>query len=522
MTWSAELWHLLKKDAAEHRWLAVLYLVIVVMAMGHAMSWHPLESSMLSMMMVLVAIAGGALTATAIQGDSPTQPDAFWSSHPIDASAVFATKLCSLVLIVAIATLAQVLVLRWFDLTWSESLHLVGQPAFSFAFGLLGALVVGAITRDVRTFVLAIVAIPITLIILGVLLDNISPKASSLRFTSSGLLATKVACVVAELLLLAWLYRSRDNRWLTRIFGFALVVLTLFTLLASLSPPARSDATVPEYVPRIAVRVVPRDARMPQTPADLGFDLIMPPDPEGYRYAIDGAKALVRLRDGSKMQIDLAYGLLQVSSSSFPLRPSVPLLPGVKWLGTGRRPDRRINLTGMVGADQRARLTGGVDSIAIDAKIRVLALAATDTIALSAGSERRDAGRFVRVEEWDPRNGNFLLTVRMENVTGKSPMEITDWIGEAGSRYALLNQRRGEGVALPESGNGFEVSGIVLPGSVTISNTARYGSREPAGAAAMLDPGWLRDARLLVITPVPLGSYRVHLEAPPPSVSGND
>jgi hypothetical protein len=513
MTWLGQLWHLLKKDAAEHRWLALLYVLSVVLAMGHAIGWHPLESSTLGMMMVLVAIVGGMVTATAIQGDSPTQPDAFWASRPLDSSAVVSAKISTLVVVVGVATLAQLFVLHWFDLDWSDSRQLVTEPALGFAFGLLGSLLVGAVTRDLRTFILAIIAIPVSLILLGLLLDSLYPRTSLLKFSSSGLLATKLLIVVAELLLLAWLYYSRDNRLLVRIAGFALAGLTLFTLLASIPQPARTDTTVPGYVPRIAIRVEQREPRIPRNGTDLGFDLVMPPDPEGYRYAIDGAKAVVRLRDGSRMRMDLGLGFLEVSSGALQSPSSLPLLRGVRWLGSEARAERRIDLAAMLDADQRARLARGVDSVAIDARVRVLALVASDTLALAVGSELRDGGRVVRVEEWDPRNGDFLLTVQMKDVRGKSAMDATDWIGEVYARYALLNQQRGEAVSLPTWGNGFGVSGIVLPGSTMLSNTARYGSREPVPARPVLDAAWLRNAALVVVTPVPLGSYPLHLEA---------
>ena len=513
MTWLEELWHLLKKDAVEHRWLGLLYVLCVVMAMGHAIGWHPLESSTLSMMMVLVAIVGGMLTAAAIQGDSPTQPDAFWASRPLDGSAIVSAKICMLVVVALIAALAQLFVLRWFDLDWSDALPLVTEPALGFAFGLLGSLVVGAAARDLRAFILSIIAIPVSLILLGLLLDSLYPRASLLKFSSSGLLTTKLLVVVAELLLLTWLYYSRDNRWLIRIAGFALAGLTLFTLLASIPQPARTDTMVPAYVPRIAIRVEPRELRIPRNGTDLGFDLVMPPDPAGYRYAIDGAKAVVRLRDGSRMRMDLGLGFLEISSGGLQSPSSHPLLRGVRWLGTETPAERRIDLAAMLDADQRARLARGVDSVAIDARVRVLALIATDTLALAVGSELRDAGRIVRVEEWEPRNGDFLLTVQMKDVRGKLAMEATDWIGEVYARYGLLNQQRGEAVSLPTWGNGFGVSGIVLPGSTMLSNTARYGSREPVPARPALDAAWLRDAELVVVTPVPLGSYPLHLEA---------
>jgi hypothetical protein len=520
MTWLGEFWHLLRKDAAEHRWLALIYALAIVVAMGHAMGWHPLESSAFSMTMVLVAIVGGILTALAIQGDSPTQPDAFWVSHPIDASAVLATKICTLLVVVAIAAVAQLLVLHRFDLSWSDSLHLLGEPGLGFGFGLLGALVVAALTRDVRTFILAIVAIPVTLILLGILLDSIFPRTSSFKFTSNSLAITKTLCVLAELLLLAWLYRSRDNGWLVHLVGFALAGLTLFALLARVPQPARIDAMVPAYVPRIAIRIEPRQSRLPPNPTDLGFDLVMPPDPVGFRYAIDGAKAVVRLRDGSTIKTDLGFGFLEVSSGTFQPGASFPRLPGIRWLGAEARAERRIDLAAMLDRDQVARIAGGVDSVAIDAHVRVLALNATDTIPLATGSEVRHAGRLVRIDEWDARGGNFMLTVRMQNVTGKSPMEVTDWIGEAESRYALVNERRGEGVSLPSWGNGFDVSGIVIPGSVMLLNTARYGSRTSVRVPAALDAAWLRDAKLVAVTPVPLGSYPVHLDASSLSVEG--
>jgi hypothetical protein len=511
--WPEQVLHLLKKDVAEHRWLVLLYLVIIAMAMGHAMGWHPLESPGLSMMMVLVGIIGGMVVASVIQGDSPTRTDAFWASHPIDASAVLASKICAAVLVVGIAMLAQLVVLHWYDLAWSESFRLAGRPAVGFAFGLLGALAVGALTRDMRSFILVALAIPVTLILLGSLLMSAFPQLTFLQFTPGGLAATKLLCGVGEILLLVWIYHSRDGRWLTRIVGYALAALTLFTLVTSLPPKARVYSLTPADVPRIAVRVEPRATKASRNVTDLGIDFVIGPSPAGYRYAIESPKAVVRLRDGSTMHLSLSYALLEFSSSLGDPEPALPLLPGVKWLGADARTESRTPLGATLDADQQARLARGVESISIDASVRVLALTVTDTIPLVQGTDARHGGRLVRVEKWDPHAGRVTLTVLMNNVTGKSPMEATDWIGETGSRYALLNSRRGEGIGLPAAGNGFGVSGIVLPGSTMLSTTSKYGSNKPGNSVIPLDAAWLSDAKLLVITPIPLGSYPVHLES---------
>ncbi|MFL5563439.1 MAG: hypothetical protein ACJ79K_18385 [Gemmatimonadaceae bacterium] len=525
MTWLAQLRHLLIKDLTEHRWTVLLYVAAVLVATGHTLGWQPFASSTLGMTMVFIGLIGAVLAASIVQGDSPTRSDAFWASHPIDASAVLAAKLCLGAAVLALPLLAQMIALHGYDVTWSDAFMKSIHDSRMYALIVLGALVVAALTRDLKSFVLTVIAIPVALLICVAIL-SLRHSSWGIAVTATEAAVATLLCAFVELVLLAWLYHTRDSRWLTRVAGFALVGLSFVGL--TMSSPSTQPNPIREAkgIPHVPLHVAWATRRDWITRSPLAMTLTIGAPPEGLRYALERTSATVRMRDGSTADLWVSWNEFDFSQNS---AVTPPAIPGIRWLNltpedsadTGA--ERVMNLDPTPTDAQRLQLQAGVESVVLKGYIAVTRLSAGDTLPLARGALVVHGGRRTQVEKWRRGPDGALLEVRMRRALGPSIFSGADFA--APEDLVLVNRARGEGVVLLRLGNNFTGDGMVIPGSTMTSQLVQYSFRYVANGRPAIDDAWLRDAKLQVVDAEPLGSYPVTLPpltVPAPTQPGEE
>jgi hypothetical protein len=516
MTWFGELRHLVGKDLTEHRWTVGLYLVAVLVATGHMVGWHPFTAPVLGSTMVFVGLIGGVLVASIVQGDSPTRSDAFWASHPIDASAMLASKLLLGFAVLVVPIVAQVLALHDYDVSWSEAFASSMHDARLYALIVLGALVIAALTRDLKSFVLTVVAIPIALLICVATL-SIKKGSRGVSFNAGDAAVAVLVTACVELNLLAWLYHTRDSRWLTRLAGFALVGLSFIWLGRSSVPDQRKSSPAATGVLQVPLHLDWARGSGLITTAPLAMQLTVDTPPAGTRYSISSTKATARTSDGGTVDV-------WVASSETGFQPkaatTLPAIPGIRWLNLtaadSAHSERVITLEPVPSDEQREKLRAGVESIVLKGTMDVTQLIATDTVPLAQGATFVRDGRRIEIDSLRRAPNGFSALVLTRQAKGSS-MFSPDF--DQSEDFVLVNRTRGEGVLLLRFDNGFSGDGMVIPGSTMTSRLVRYSVRYVPNGRPAIDDAWLRGAKMQVIDAVSLGTYQVTLPplaAPPP------
>ena len=96
MSWLTQVWHVVKKDVRQFRWLLVVQVLATAMAVTAVVgpSSHMGGSGFprvfptsLDWYLVLVGLAV-LISAVVVQADSPSRSDAFWASRPLHPLAV--------------------------------------------------------------------------------------------------------------------------------------------------------------------------------------------------------------------------------------------------------------------------------------------------------------------------------------------------------------------------------------------------------------------------------------------------
>lgn len=509
MTALTQLRHVFVKDVQEHKWLLVLYLSMVLVATGHALGWRPFAASAFGGTMMLVGLVGILLVASVVQGDSPTQGDAFWVSHPLEPLAVLAAKVVLALLVVAVAVAGQAVAVGSYHPASGDTARLLLHPSVSFATIILAAMVAASLSRDLRTFALAAIVVPVTLGLGSVILTAFAGRSFVAATDSRAIATAKWLTLAIAAILIVWLYRTRDTRSRTRILGYLTAgVAVLSMAMTETEFPSRPQNAL---VPRIPLSLAAESPSNSGNPDKLVMALVMPDLPEGYLFALRAPVATVKFSDGSSAKVLLGYGYFDLSDA--PSSPT-PVVPGIRWRSLGNLSSHRsITLAGQLTPAQRSALVAGGATVSVEAHVDVDTLRAEESAALAAGAEMTRDGRRTRIERWSHASGAPDLVVHSASVVDDASVSPSLGGGfTTGVEYALVNRSRGEGIALGQTGMAVETDGLVLPGSTLSSATIRYnGGLSLNGQRNLPDEDWYRDAELVAITRRTLGSYPVVL-----------
>lgn len=507
MTPLAQLWHVFVKDVRQQRWLALLYVVLVIAAAGHALAWRPFADGMFGGTMMVVGLVILLLLASVIQGDSPTRSDAFWASHPLDPYAVLGAKFLFAIALLAVGAIGQEVVLQTYGVNRADALRLVVEPLRVLGAVMVAAGLLASLTRDLRTFVMVAIVTPLAMILSMVVVTAYARGGVAFTIGARGVQAARIVSLVFAAALILWLYRTRDNRRTVRIAGYVIAgiaIVTLFTggPVRATAPTAAVPATPPVQRFPLSIVVPPDGVR--GDPAQLAFAIVVPTVPEQLRLAIRTPTATLRFGDGTWATVPLGYsfGYMTLGSGN---RPPHPDIPGVRWLPAGGSASvATTTVSGMLTPEQRLALDAGGASVVVEATIEVDTIVAGDAVRLAAGSMVQRDGRRVTVERWSHYAANPDIIVATVSVAEDEPYDFGPE-----REYALLNRQRGEALSLNGAELNQSMDGLVLPGTTIWMTRARLTAlkRMPSEGAPPGDD-WYRDAELFPIVRRTLGSYR--------------
>jgi hypothetical protein len=504
----AQVWHVFIKDVRQQRWLLLIYLLLVIVATGHALEWRALENGVFGGTMMIVGLVVLLLVAAVIQGDSPTRSDAFWASHPLDPYAVLGAKVLFALVVLAIAVIGQAIAIQSFAPTAADTGELVVHPALSLAAVMLVAALVASLTRDLRTFLVAAIVLPIVTALTMAVVTAYVRTPAAFRTRNAVMIGVRWVALVLAAALIVWLYRTRDSRWWTRVGGYVLVGIAAVTLFVGgvvRAGSSRNEAANAPTAPRARLWLMLPADRMNEDPAQLSLVLEMPPLPEQLHLAVHAPSASVHFRDGSSAEVTLGYGYMQFIGGS----AARPIIPGVRWLAdAGRSPPLRIPLRGMLTPAQRLALDAGGASVVVSATVEVDTIEAGIPLPLATGRVVKRDGRRTTIDRWSHYGAQPEISLHSTSLSGDDTQSEI----EQGQDYALINRRRGEALPLNRLETGLSIDGLVLPATTLTTSRARLTDTRGSTAAAELPADdWYRDAELLPIVHRTLGSYPVKL-----------
>ena len=470
--------------------------------------------------MLLVVLFGMIVVASFVQGDSPIRADAHWATRPIYPSAVLGAK-CALAVIVvigvpAIGQLAGLLVRH---VAVRDLPGALGAEALEYGRWLLIALVVGALTRHLHGFIVALVAIPVWYILIMIWGDSRTDTQAARSIHGVAfevlLVLALLTFVVGSAALLIHLYGTRDSRPRTWIAG---VVVACAGLVAGNAAPTAADINLPAGISHTTPRLwfEPFSGTVNGVP-QLNFRLTVDSLPAGQRLQLfDGIIAL-HVRDRAPLQ-------LSIGGSARIVHIQDHATTRVRWLG--EREERHPTIGSVAVPDTGSAMQAkdpGITSVGLDGRLRVSVPDFADTVPLRVGFILEHSGERTRIVKWTYGLGQASILLSTATVLlstePKEPQALRQPFDGNNVEYALVNEARREAVVLELNGGGTQNGWLVLPGTQTSS--ASIWLRTPAQHGVLrevppIDDEWFRGARLVITHWVPKGSYRVHSETAVP------
>ena len=546
MNWATQAFHVARKDVRYTRVALVLYSVLAVVALAHALMLPAVspggvvKPSPLSVAMFLLMLLGIILAATVVQADSPIQSNAFWASRPFHPTGMLSAKLlyCAAV-ILAIPLLAQLIGVMQYDAAPGVIIATLAASTAVYGLLLLSTIVVASLTTDLRGFIVAALALLVGFVLLAMTV----PASIGLLFSKASFASYAAIAIVASVFLLVWLYRRRDVSriaWLGAAVAVGAASMTAGSderpTKAIPVPAARRAATI--TLDRVGSLAASRNRADLGNPVELPVHFVVSNVPANTQLGLQIDSASVRLSDGSRVRSRPHYGVLPLERG----RGALP--PNVRQYGDAGDSlgSPGINLLFDVDA---ARLTdAAMDDLELWGTVLVSDVVPLMSSRVGAGERTASVGGF-RVEVVDgpamslpvgpaPKNAVFEPNTRTISVSVAS---ILDPRGRAERRdigLALINEARNEGVVV--TAQGYTISDwVVLPGARIMTSLIQFNGRSsqaqdgqqitqtfpvvgpvsetPLPRRQGLFPGnsWYKDAKIIVVKWIPQGSYPLHL-----------
>ncbi len=222
MPWTRQVWQVFRKDVVRQRWLLLSFVLCAIGSMAimlqrsvsqdayDAAHWDSMSLPVILWM--FLPLLAALLVAVTIIDDAPTEPRAHWATLPLDRSAVISAKL---LLLLGVVPLIVGVALTTMHLTFG--VHVGDLPALLFT-GLrtlivliMIALPIAAIVRDLRSFLLAVMAL---LAFVLLLLETMQWNHAQLSFSSPVLRVSVALLLVLGAAGIAWrLYVTRRRSW---------------------------------------------------------------------------------------------------------------------------------------------------------------------------------------------------------------------------------------------------------------------------------------------------------------------
>jgi len=498
----SQVGHVLAKDVRQLWWPLLAYAGLVALATVHVLTWPALRRDIFDLLMVFVVMAGMVVVAQFVQADSPVRVDALWASRPLAPWAVLLEKLVAAVLIVlALALIGQFIGIRALDVPARAVPGLLAESALQYALWLLIAMVIAGLTVDLRSFVVALIALPIILLIVTETFFSSFDTGAPDRWMPIVLAAVAVLGGVA---LLARVYRTRTGRrgiWLGAYVisgcAFASILGSWRGKTAALEPAA----SLPHPSVNVALAGLDQIASL----RAIRLTVEVAHAPESARFSLASPELLVHLRDGKELHIPVGPNSIGVHSSP----PA--LAQDVSWIVPPGAPTQSFQYPIPLDDAQRAAIAAGIASAELRGQMWVTASRVTGTFPLAIGTRAAHNGTRIAIESWSHSGGDAALQLRIASIPrDQVPVNVAMSTGAmSGREFVLLNERRHEAIALDQRGSSAGSNPMVLPGTgvedqeLSLALATPY----PAATRPTLDDDWFRAARLVQIDWVPRGSY---------------
>jgi hypothetical protein len=496
MTFLGELWHIVKKDVRQSRWLLGAFVLLAIAATIGAVSAENIVGGRLQLAALLMIITGPVAAATIVQADSPTRADAFWASKPFRRSAMFAAKLVLLVgVLLLLPLLGQWLGLIAFDVPRDEQWSILLTSAGTYGSVLLIAMFLAALTPELRSFMLAVVACLIAMLAIGIALSG---ELGSVWGESVMHVVAEVAGLIGVVALFMLLYLRGRVPW-TRTLGVVVLALFLTGTLASseLTPRAEVVADAVKVVPGMpAITVEMRDTARIRREGRFHLRITLTGASGNQRYRLDQARARFFLRDGTTTEMPLwAYGPMVLRTGKLDL-PGIPTVHE----GMARFSGPSMTREQAVLGDVRRALLGGIDSVRVTGKLILVQPHVFAMLPLRRGATVLRDGQSTRITALGLDAANDILRLSTKTVGRSSGSQ--DWSNNGiGTTTYLVNEQRHEAVALQAMSGGYSPGLLVLPGAGVRQGTNSYRApNEDEIDMPLLDAAWLRDASLMLIS----------------------
>jgi hypothetical protein len=517
MTGLAQVGHIVRKDLLEHRWALIVYAALVAVATISALSPDGPSAISSGLIMPLVVLFGMIETASLVQGDSPVRSDAFWASRPLDPHAVFAAKILTIVVIlIGIPLAGQLGALAAHDISPMDLPAATVESAWAYWKWLLFALVVGAMTRDLKTFVVALMIVPAVLVPVtiwaaanGKSAVNIGePVSETVRAWPAWVMM--VVGVTGGVALVWHLYRSRDARPWTWVAGVVLL------MCASQATGPLPDAYARELNRarirqsasfRVEKGMLTSMNGVPQFSAMLTLDSL----PNRQRLTLFDPVLTVIDRAGDSVRIVLRDARRDIGLKSHAIEH-------VTWLGSAATTSWGVGLQTPWTDTLRAVDRTGLASLGVEGRMLVRVPGSADTLELRNGTVLARRGMTMRVSGWNFGNGQASLKLAIAETVSGFEQADSDFPGDDNTEYALVNESRHEAMQLETVGGSGNNGFLVLPGAHLKESTASLVTRtgRTFHEELAITDDWFAGARLVVAHWVAAGSYPVRVQTTVP------
>lgn len=501
MTWARQVVHVAWTDVRESRWILGAFIAVcVTISVLRPSDANGTLTSPVTLQLGACVIATFAI-ASVVQNDTPATSGAFWTSRPIFWGSVLAAKLLiTFVVVILLPSCIEAWSLARVGISVAAIVREIVRELAPCAVFVASFLLLGALTRDLKTFVLGLVGVFVSMLTWGNALDNFGIRAGSFEIGAKGWVTT-----VAVLVITATLYRARDlHAW-----RWAVALVVAMGPLAVLIPNAdrpHTNTMGPKQAPpvpsfRIAAMHMLRDVRGNYR---LSFAIESPLDASTPFVNVHNIHVAIAPPTGRTMLIDGGFTEWVVRAAWFP-NPG-----GQHWPANVVIPnDPAIDIPLEMRASTPALSSG--TTVTIDAMVTAR-WRALSPIVMVDGSHVTDGVHSIHV------NGivrDSIVRIALDTYSLVALQgAMLPFIEADKVHYVLLNRTRREAVTMESGHFTWRSFGNVLPGSsfskISFELSAQRNGVEPRGLFD--DPQWLATSELVVLSSAGGGvCYPVHM-----------
>lgn len=522
MRWIAQVGHVARKDVRQVGWMLLLYAATVAVSTGgivtgktfgpYSSTPNSIELGMPDSFTVIVpallSLIAILSVATLVQLDSPTRPNAFWSTRPLSPSAVLTSKL--IVAgggILGLAIVGVTIALRSIHTDASTISGIILSATLSSFDWILAVLVLGALTRDIRGFIVGLTTTILGLLLLTWILDG---QSIMLDTWISNILT--IAPNAVGLWFVIRLYRTHERGRATWIAGFVIAFTLIF--VSFFGPPVSSD--VPMLNQRATLQVAPvmPNHSKPGTHLPVRLRIAQVADSERLDFTPDSV--VWKGAAGKESPVNRGTFATSVVAGALPWIGHT-----VRWLNVDTTTLAwPSSLTVEPRQADPQSIGGKINSVSIGGVVTVSTSHVIANLPLKYNASFVKNGRRLVIYgnegvAHDSAEARVLIQLTSVRRRGRIPQPESHLNDLDNLQFALVNDERREAVVIDAPTEGSISSGPVVLPQISMLTTFKAFSTGASffSRPVSLDDGWYKGARLVVVEWTVIGRYRTVGEA---------